>query len=166
MRSYRTPKVELRASGKHGVGAFAIAPIERDEVVGIRSGDVVSLDEAMRRDHELGGFSMQIDSEFSLSPTDAADVHETALFFNHCCEPNVGIRHQITFVAMKEIEIGEELSIDYAMNVSHPYRMTCECGAPVCRGVVTGEDWRRADLQERYSGYFDAVITTLIEQGR
>jgi uncharacterized protein len=164
MRSYRTPKVELRPSRRHGVGAFAIAPIERDEIVGIRAGDVVSRQEAMRRDRELGGFSMQIDAEFFLCPADAADVEETALFFNHCCEPNVGIRHQITFVAMKEIKIGDELSIDYAMNVSHPYQMSCECGTPRCRGVVTGDDWRLPDLQESYSGYFDAVITTLIEQ--
>ena len=166
MRSYRTPKVEVRRSGRHGLGAFAIEPIERDEIVGIRSGDVVDREEAMRRDRELGGFSMQIDTEFFLCPVDEADVEEIALFFNHSCEPNVGIRHQVTFVAMRAIDIGEELSIDYAMNVSHPFRMECACGAPGCRRAITGEDWRMPVLQERYRGYFDAVITTLIEQER
>lgn len=166
MRSYRTPKAELRSSETHGVGAFAIAPIESGEIVGIRSGDVVPYQEAMRRDRGLGGFSMQIDKDFFLCPRDADEIEETALFFNHCCEPNIGIRHQVTFVAMRHIGVDEELCIDYAMNVSHPFRMICECGFHSCRGLVTGEDWRRTDLRERYRGYFDAVITTLIEEDR
>jgi len=43
--------------------------------------------------------------------------------------------------------------------------MNCACGAPECRRVITGEDWRMSALQERYRGYFDAVITALIKQG-
>jgi len=52
---------------------------------------------------------MQIGTEFFLCPADGADIERTALFFNHSCEPNVGIRHQITFVAMRAIDVGEEL---------------------------------------------------------
>jgi len=32
--------------------------------------------------------------------------------------------------------------------------MECHCGAVACRGIVTGTDWMRADLQERYRDWF------------
>jgi hypothetical protein len=32
--------------------------------------------------------------------------------------------------------------------------MECHCGASTCRRIVTGQDWRRPDLQEKYRGYF------------
>jgi len=32
--------------------------------------------------------------------------------------------------------------------------MECRCGAAACRGVLTGTDWMRPDLRERYSGWF------------
>ena len=28
------------------------------------------------------------------------------------------------------------------------------CGSPLCRGVVTGEDWRRPELQARYGDHW------------
>lgn len=33
------------------------------------------------------------------------------------------------------------------------YEMNCRCGSLSCRGVVTGQDWRRADLQEKYGDH-------------
>jgi hypothetical protein len=33
-------------------------------------------------------------------------------------------------------------------------QMNCQCGQPACRGVITGRDWRRADLQAKYGSYF------------
>jgi len=32
--------------------------------------------------------------------------------------------------------------------------MSCTCRAAQCRGVVTGADWKRADLQHRYEGHW------------
>jgi uncharacterized protein len=32
--------------------------------------------------------------------------------------------------------------------------MECHCGAVACRGTVKGTDWMRADVQERYLGWF------------
>jgi len=39
------------------------------------------------------------------------------MFLNHSCEPNVGILGQIIFVAMRNIDSGEELTIDYALKI-------------------------------------------------
>jgi len=81
------------------------------------------------------------------------------LCLNHSCRPNVGVRGQITFVAMHDIPAGSELTIDYAMIDGDPAeRMVCSCGAPECRGIITGTDWRLPELRRRYAGYFSRYL--------
>jgi hypothetical protein len=40
---------------------------------------------------------------------------------------------------------------------------TCRCGTALCRGQVTGQDWRRPELQERYRGYFSPYLQQRID---
>jgi hypothetical protein len=55
----------------------------------------------------------------------------------------------------RERHRGPELTIDYALFLGDPgFVMECRCGTGVCRGAVRGTDWMRADLQERYQGWF------------
>ena len=37
------------------------------------------------------------------------------LFLNHCCDPNVGVKGQIVFVAMRDIQPSKEITQDWAM---------------------------------------------------
>jgi uncharacterized protein len=72
---------------------------------------------------------------------------------NHSCEPNVGMGGNVLLVAMREIAVGEELTIDYSLFLADPgFAMQCRCGTAVCRGTVRGTDWMRADVRERYRG--------------
>jgi uncharacterized protein len=32
--------------------------------------------------------------------------------------------------------------------------MECRCGSQNCRRIVTGRDWMKKELQERYRGWF------------
>ena len=165
MKSYRNPKTAVGPSRIHGRGAYTTAPITRGEIVAVRGGSVVRYDEALRRDATLGGFSMQVDEGLFLCPDILQDVEDVAVFINHSCDPNVGIRGQISFVALRDINVDEELTFDYAMNTSIPYVFDCACGSQQCRGKVTGSDWLNPILQERYAGYFDFVISSRIESG-
>jgi hypothetical protein len=66
-------------------------------------------------------------------------------------------------VAMRDIEVGEALTFDYAMSDGSNYdEFVCACGAAACRRSVTGNDWTRSDLQQRYAGYFAPYITRRI----
>jgi hypothetical protein len=76
------------------------------------------------------------------------------MFLNHSCEPNVGVQGQIVFVAMRDVGAGEELTLDYATIDHDTPPMVCRCGAAACRGVVTGRDWQRPELQRKYGRYF------------
>lgn len=42
------------------------------------------------------------------------------------------------------------------------YQMECRCGAASCRRVITGQDWLRKDLQEKYAGYFSLYLAEKI----
>ena len=62
---------------------------------------------------------------------------------NHSCDPNCGIQcdedliHK--YVAFKNIEVGEELTYDYAMgNYVVQNFPNCLCGTNQCRKDITG----------------------------
>jgi hypothetical protein len=156
--SYRSPKTEVRASPVEGRGLFARAPIARDEIVAIKGGHVV--DEATYQRHKevIGNSDIKIADGFHLAALDAEEYERVMLFLNHRCDPNVGVQGNSVFVAMRDVEPGEELTIDYAMIDDCDDRMECRCGAAGCRGVVTGRDWRIGELQRRYGRYFSTYL--------
>jgi hypothetical protein len=157
--SYRSPKTEVRESKIHGRGLFATADIAKDEIVAIKGGHIV--DRArLRRDvtPRLGPVEIQIDEDLFIAPITDEEREMSMLYSTHSCDPNLGIRGEITFVAMRDIRAGEELTHDWAMTDSDDYSIECKCGVPNCRKILTGKDWQRAELQKRYAGYFSAYI--------
>gem|GEM_PF-568947 len=76
---------------------------------------------------------------------------------NHSCEPNVGLRGNVLFVAVRAIAAGDELTIDYAMIDDEDGEMACRCGTAGCSGTISGRDWRHPELQIRYGPYFSAT---------
>lgn len=59
---------------------------------------------------------------------------------------------------MRDVEAGEELTLDYAMMDDCDGEMACNCGTAACRKIVTGQDWRRPELQQKYRGYFSIYL--------
>ena len=45
------------------------------------------------------------------------------------------------------------------------FTMECTCGAALCRGTITGHDWRRPELQQRYDGHWIPALAALIGVG-
>ena len=157
--SWFNPKTEKRASGIQGRGLFARQPISAGEIVAVKGGAIMDAAAfALVRD-QVSPAEIQIEDDLYIAPRSAAEVEANILCLNHSCRPNVGVRGQITFVAMRDVAAGAELTIDYAMIDGDPAeRMACACGAPECRRVVTGDDWRRPELRQRYAGYFSRYL--------
>ncbi|MBI3074598.1 MAG: hypothetical protein HYY92_00040 [Parcubacteria group bacterium] len=89
----------------------------------------------------------------------------TGMHVNHPCNPNMGILGNVINVAMRDVGAGEELTADYAMVYSHPsFRLECHCGAENCRKIITGDDWKKKELQEKYRGFFSAYIQKKINK--
>ena len=103
------------------------------------------------------------DDVYLLTERDAGVGH----LINHSCDPSCRMAGEITLVAARRIEPGEQLTYDYATTDSTPYdEFECVCGEPRCRGKVTGEDWMDPDLQRLYRGWFSPYLQRRIDRIR
>ncbi len=87
---------------------------------------------------------------------------------NHSCDPNCGVRlnagQAFDYVARRPIAAGHEVTFDYAMRnytIDH-FPDACLCGAPACRGTVTG--WKNL-AQARRNDYGALVAPYLRAMG-
>ncbi len=163
IKSYRSPKTEVRKSGKGGVGLFAKQDIRKGEVVFIKSGHILTWEQTRRAARKIGDYWMQIHDDFFLCPTTKDEVRDTAIFVNHSCDPNIGPDGQVTFVTLRDIKAGEELCYDYAMDTACTYELKCNCGSSKCRKTITGNDWKLKELQDRYGNHFSWFILKRIK---
>jgi len=161
--SYLSPKTEVRQSKIHGRGLFALADIAKDEIVAIKGGHVVDRKTLREKITPLlGAVEIQIDDDLFIAPATREEREVSMLYLNHSCDPNLGVRGEITFLAMRDISAGEEFTHDWAMTDDDNYSVECNCGAANCRKVLTGKDWQRSHLQKRYAGYFSAYLARKI----
>jgi SET domain-containing protein len=163
--SYRSPKTEVRNSAIHGRGLFANANIAKDEVVVVKGGHIVDR-ETLRRDitPKLGPVEIQIDDHLYIAPVTPEERELSMLYSNHSCDANLGMRGEITFVAMRDIAAGEELTHDWCTTDDDDYSVKCNCRSSNCREKLTGKDWQRPELQKRYAGYFSTYLAKKIEK--
>jgi cyanophycin synthetase len=128
--------------GKH---VYTLRPIAKGEVV-LRGWGV--------RWPERTRHTIQIDH----------DTHIVAeppiLLLNHSCEPTCGILvrrgvEQLEICALRHIEAGEEITLDYATFEYEVEFMTgpCLCQTPSCRGFITGYKDLPESLRKAYGPY-------------
>jgi uncharacterized protein len=150
----------------HGRGLFAAEAIARGEVVCVKGGHVFDRGRLEELAPRLGPAEIQIAEDLFIGPVEEAEREGSMIFSNHSCEPNIGVRGEITFVALRDIGAGEELTHDWATTDDDSYQLECRCGARSCRGRVTGQDWRRPDLQEKYGPHFSSYLLEKIARLR
>jgi len=161
--SYLSPKTEVRESKIHGRGLFATADIAKDEVVAVKGGHIISRKQLREKvTPQLGPVEIQIDEDLFIAPVTEDEREGSMLYSNHCCDANLGMRGEITFVAVRDIRAGEELTHDWATTDDDDYAIACKCGSPKCREILSGKDWQRPELQKRYAGYFSAYLARKI----
>jgi SET domain-containing protein len=154
LASYRSPKTVVRRSRIVGRGLFAGTAIARGEIVCVKGGHLLTRAEFAQYRTVANDAELQVADDLFLAPVTEAEFEDVMMFLNHSCEPNVGIQGQIVFVAMRDIAAGEELTLDYA-TIDHDCEpMPCRCGAGSCRRLITGQDWQKPELQQKYDGYF------------
>lgn len=161
--SYRSPKTEVRESPIHGRGLFANENIAKGEVVLVKGGHILNR-ETLKREvtPSLGPVEIQIGDDFFIAPVNQEERELSMLYSNHSCDANLGMRGEITFVAMRDIAAGEELTHDWCTTDDDDYEVKCNCRSNNCRGTVTGKDWKRSDMQKKYAGYFSAYLAEKI----
>jgi hypothetical protein len=162
-KHFLSPKLEVRAEpDKGGFGVYAIEAVAAGEVVSVWGGYIVDAEQLAKLPHDVQQHSVQIEEGLYLATIGGA---ESADFINHSCDPNLGLRGQIALVALRDIEIGEEVCFDYAMTDCTPYdEFECRCGTAACRGTVRGDDWKLPELWAKYAGYFSPYLQRRIDR--
>ncbi len=162
--NWLSPKAHARPAEHKGMGSFAIEPIAAGETVAAFGGWVVDGATLATQVPDRVSRTMQIDDDLYLLPGEKSEHGD---FINHSCDPNCGLLGATVVVAMRDIEVGEELTFDYAMSDGSDYdEFDCLCGTSRCRGVVTGRDWRLPDLHAMYEGWFSPYLARRIAQRR
>jgi len=155
-------KLELREKNdKGGFGVYVLSPIKKGEVLVVWGGKVVTVQELSRASATQQRHSIQVDEDHYLIPHNQSEVGD---FINHSCNPNSGIKGQVTLVAIRDITPGEEVCYDYAMTDASDYdEFECACGALECRKKVSGLDWQLLSIQKKYDRYFSTYIQQKIK---
>ena len=158
--SWLTPKAQARPAGAKGWGSFVVEPISAGETVAAFGGWVMSGLDLAQLPHDRQSRSIQIDVDLYLV---SGATPEAGDMLNHSCNPNCGLLGSQLLVAMRDIAPGDELCFDYAMCDTSDYdEFSCLCGSEICRGIVTGADWRDPVIQARYAGWFSPYLTRRI----
>lgn len=152
-----TPKAKCENSKMSGLGVIAVKSIRKGEVVGVLGGVVIdkSVIEGYRK--KMGHVGIQISDEFWICPASRKELEETGVF-NHSCEPNIGYFDSVTFVAIKDIKTGEELTFDYAFSEIFFEAFECKCGNKNCRKLIRPDDWKIKKIQNMYGKYFSPYL--------
>lgn len=162
--SYISPKAAVKESSIQGRGLFAAKAIRRGEIVAVKGGHIFNRETLERVQKALGPSEIQIGDDLFIGPLSKREREGSMIFSNHSCDPNIGVIGQVTFVALRNIRAGEELTHDWAMTDDDRYRMECNCGSKDCRGIITGKDWKKKELQEKYGRHMSAYLLEKIER--
>ncbi|MGC1620097.1 MAG: SET domain-containing protein-lysine N-methyltransferase [Candidatus Acidiferrum sp.] len=167
-------RLELRPSRIDfgGVGVFAFHGFNAGQKVadGIAEEDfteLVSWGEYSRLDTNLQRKIMAfcVGTPEGFIPPPDFDFNRLSIewYLNHCCEGNCGFDEDGDFVAIRNIEKGEELSYDYALIESNPrFSMKCNCGKQNCRQTVTGNDWKDEEFVARNRDHMHPRLRRLL----
>lgn len=143
------PDIQVRESAIEGRGVFADRAIPKDTALWKLTeapGTYVTLAELKQLPVARQRLAYRYRDRYLLS----CDGSEC---MNHSCDPNTYWLDDETMAASRDIEPDEEITFDYATNEGHPWwqeKWPCTCGAPNCRGVVSGRDCLDPAFAERY----------------
>lgn len=160
---YISAKIEIKNSDIHGQGYFCkpTHTIKKDEIVMIKGGYELHRNE-LSAIKPIDSY-LAIGDNLFLGAKTEKDEQYVKLFINHSCSPNVGMLDKRTFIAMRNIYGGEELTIDYAFVDNEDYSFDCHCGSKNCRGIITGYDWKKVNMHTKHFKYFSPYIKNKIK---
>lgn len=147
---------------------FASGNIKKGELIALWGGVIYSAKDVKNLSKKYPHFATHTVSVFKgyyLGPVNTDDKFDDAEFFNHSCDPNIGIKGQIILVARRDIKKNEELCFDYDTTESTSIgSFKCNCGTKYCRKLINGTAWKDKVFVKRNKGYLSWYIEELIKE--
>jgi SET domain-containing protein len=143
-------RIQVRRSGIHGKGVFALQDIPKGETIIEYVGEIITWKQADKRqssdpDDPNHTFFFSIGDGSKV--IDANVGGNAARWINHSCNPNCEAdeddeTQRVFIKSLRKIKAGEELYYDYGLVIDEPYtkklkaEYQCRCGAKQCRGTM------------------------------
>ena len=135
-------RIDVRESAVHGRGVYATRLIPEGTRIIEYTGQRVSWERAADDENDPHTFIFGLDNGEVIDPTIGGN---DARWINHCCDPNceaIEEDDRIFIYATRDVEAGEELFYDYALEIDEPVtdeskrKFACHCGSANCRGTM------------------------------
>ncbi|CAP32516.2 Protein CBG13777 [Caenorhabditis briggsae] len=158
------PIVEIRETGGKGKGLYATKCMEAGSFVIPFTGEYVSEAEKVKR-FEL--YEAKMVDTYVLDSgchfIDATVSGNQAQYINHSCDPNLIAEkwklhampknvNFIAFIAIKNINEGDELTFNYRFSRDDSCNIECKCGSWNCSGLVGKKENVRTDREVKKNG--------------
>ena len=143
----------------HGLGVNVGEPVKRGEIISRIRGDLK--------------FKINEDENDALANPDWVGVEKNQWidpakpykFLNHSCNPSAGIKGKITLVALRDMQEGEEVTIDYSTIEGDPrWKMNCSCGEANCRKIIRSVQSLPEEQFKKYLPYVSTYFKKLYLQ--
>ena len=140
-------RIQVRRSGVHGKGVFAVRDIAQGETLIEYVGEIIDWEQAKER-HPHDPRNPQHTFYFQVSETHVIDARvggNSSRWINHACSPNCEADEQDGHVfirTLRDVRAGEELSYDYGLVIEERHsaqlktQYACRCGTERCRGTL------------------------------
>ena len=145
-----------------GLGVFAVRPYPATSVIGQITGAIY------KNVQFATDYTFDLDDGLQLEPA------EPFCYVNHSCDANCEfdwfdenehnlLSRRLFLIAWRDIEAGEQLTIDYNWPAS--YAIRCDCRSPLCRGwVVAPEELAAVELRLTRSRRSPPAWTQTLEE--
>lgn len=148
-KAKRAARIQVRRSGVHGKGVYALQAFEPGDFVIEYKGEHISWEEMERRHEAKEGdpfhtFFFQTESGNVIDG--GGTGRNAARWINHSCEANCETQEDddghVFITAIAPIAPGEEFFYDYALEIDEPLTAelkndyACRCGSANCRGTM------------------------------
>lgn len=117
---------------ERGAGLFASRNFPRGEVLFIAKGKMIKTG-PYDSSYAVGPRWLGLGKQKWLDILPSSPLY----YVNHSCRPNAGIKGRVTFIALKTVRRGEEITFDYSITEEDLFwRMECRCMTKKCRQVI------------------------------
>jgi uncharacterized protein len=144
MNAKKTTHIVVKETPDKGMGVFAAKYFEIGEIVLVGRGIQVLSSRTL--------YSIQMSLNLHVL------LDEPAIFLNHCCSPNVGVRNNqfngYDFIALTHIGEGEEIVYDYeTTETAFAAKFQCQCRSSNCRKQLRGFIALPSEVRDRYGEF-------------
>jgi uncharacterized protein len=125
------PKLYIATSAIHGVGLFSKVDFYVGEIVFRLTGTYTCA--PYNEHYRIGSNWFSVGLNYWIIPRSGSPGR----FLNHSCSANTQLSDDFAITAIRQIEAGAEILIDYSTTELDPHwQMLCQCRTWCCRGVV------------------------------